>query len=319
MPQQSIVVQVQRARRLNDFVMEYELAASDDEALPAFEAGAHIEVRVPGVGPRHYSLVRPWCEHGPYVIAVQREDAGRGGSAWLHANLDAGTVLEIGLPRNNFALRPGTGRKVLIAGGIGITPVFSMASALDRAGCNYELVACARDASRLAYREELAQLQARGKASVVYADDHTGPLFDFSERFADLQAGDQVYCCGPASLMAHVADAAAALNSPAELFFEAFSATQKAVAVIGTFSVRCDRSDLVITVPPGKSMLDCLLAAGVEVEHSCGEGYCGTCITRHLDGAPLHLDSCLSQTERAQYVAVCVSRAMDGAEIVLDL
>lgn len=309
---------MQRARKLNDHVNEYELASPEGLELPSFEAGAHVEVRVPGIGPRHYSLVRPWSGQGPYVIAVQREEPGRGGSRWLHHNLAAGAVLEISAPRNNFALRPGLGRKILIAGGIGITPILAMTQALDDAGTAFELVICARNPARLAYADEIAAMAANGRATVVFADGADAPLFEFERHFTGLAAGDQVYCCGPASLMKHVAGAVEK-HPGAEAYFEAFSASQPDVVATGTFTVRCKSNDLVVTVPPGKSMLDCLLAAGLDVDHSCREGYCGTCITRHLDGAPLHLDSCLSQAERSRYVAVCVSRAIDGSEIVLDL
>lgn len=312
------MVQVQRARKLNDHVNEYELASPEGLELPGFEAGAHVEVRVPGIGPRHYSLVRPWSEQGPYVIAVQCEESGRGGSRWLHTHLEAGSVLEIGAPRNNFALRPAKGRRILIAGGIGITPVLAMTQALDATGEAYEVVVCARHPSRLAYAEEVAALVASGRATVIFSDEVGTPLFDFDKQFTQLAAGDQVYCCGPASLMKHVADAVEK-HPGAEVFFELFSASQTAVVATGTFTVRCKSNDLVLTVPPGKSMLACLLEAGMDVDHSCLEGYCGTCITRHLDGAPLHLDTCLSQAERSRYVAVCVSRAIDGSEIVLDL
>jgi len=315
----TIVVQVQRTRKLNDEVIEYELIGSEGD-LPTYSAGAHIEVHIPGIGPRHYSMVRPWGPSLPYVIAVKRENAGRGGSVWIHQNLEVGATFEIGFPRNNFALDAARVRTVLIAGGIGITPILGMAEELAREDRPFDLVVCARDMERLPYAEEVSALAARGQASIVLSDAGSGPPFQFPAFFPDLSAPAHVYCCGPVSLMEHVKQSVQHLNGVV-LHQEQFGG----VPVSGSpeadipFRVRCARAGIVIDVSAGQSMLDALLDAGIDVDHSCREGYCGTCLTRHIDGSPIHLDTCLSPADRTQYVAVCVSRALRESEIVLDI
>ncbi|MGA0569969.1 PDR/VanB family oxidoreductase [Variovorax sp. VNK109] len=316
---QTIVVQVQRARKLNSQVIEYELGSSEAD-LPEYTPGAHIEVRVPGVGPRHYSLVRTWEATNPYVIAVQREAAGRGGSRWMHDSLEVGATLEIGPPKNNFPLHDDDARIILIAGGIGITPVLCMAEALDRAGRAYELVVCVRDLERLPYADDVSALVARGKAVIVVSDGSDGNQFVLSERFPDLAGPVRIYTCGPASLMQHVREATAGMPG-VSIHEERFGAAPVPAVPVGPlpFRVRCARSGLVVPVDAGQSMLDALLDAGLDIDHSCREGYCGTCLTKHIDGSPIHLDSCLGQEERSRYVAVCVSRALNDSEIVLDI
>lgn len=318
--EQAIFVQVQRVRKLNDRVHEYELICPDGTELPAYAAGAHIELRLPEFGARHYSLVRAWSPASAYVIAVQREDAGRGGSAWLHDNLEPGAMLEISPPRNHFALRRDEQKVILIGGGIGITPIWAMAQELTQRGTAFELVVCARDSGRLLYGEELSLLQAQGRATLLLSDGKDGRLFDFDRHFAQIDGGAAVYCCGPASLMGHVR-LAASRRAGVAVYTEAFSATPPPAdqPADAAFVVRCAASGLLLDVPPEQSMLDVLLAAGVDVVHSCREGYCGTCITRLKDGYPVHRDTCLGPDDRSRYIAVCISRAEAGTELILDL
>lgn len=319
--QDSIVVQVQRVRRLSDRVVEYELASPDGRALPAFGAGAHVELHVPGFGARHYSCVRPWCEAGPYVIAVQRESAGRGGSAWLHDHLDPGATVEISTPRNRFPLAKDTTPKVLIAGGIGITPLLCMARELDEAGLPFAFIVCARDQSQVVYSEDLQALEARGRVRLALTNGDPATRFDFAAHLADLAAPTQVYCCGPESLMASVRDAVAG-QAGVTLHTESFGASTDVAAPIGDdgpFTVACSDSGTTVVVQPGQSILDALVAAGVDVDHSCREGYCGTCLTRYTGGTPIHRDVCLSDEERERYVAVCVARAQPAEPLVLEL
>ncbi len=317
----SMVVQVQRVRRLSSRVNEYELASPDHQALPAFGAGAHIDVHVPGLGTRQYSCVRPWCATGPYVIAVQREAAGRGGSHWLHDNLEPGSLVEISVPRNKFPLLKDAVPKILIAGGIGITPLLCMAQELDVAGLPFAFIVCARDESQLVYSEDLRALQARGHVQFVLSDGSAGTRIAFDKHFHDLVGPAQIYVCGPASLMDAVQQAVVGRDG-VRLYRETFGPGDAPLvpqATAESFAVHCSASNVSLTVPPGQSMLDGLLAAGVDVDHSCREGYCGTCITRYTGGVPVHLDTCLSETDRMRYVAVCVSRASATTPLILDL
>lgn len=315
------VVQVQSIRRLNEYVNEYELAPAEPVSLPEFNAGAHIDLYVPGIGKRQYSLVRPWTKEGSFVIAVQREQSGRGGSNWIHDHLELGSIIEVGTPRNNFPLTYKQGERtprILIAGGIGITPILSMSAELDRKGEPHQMLILVRDPSREIYSEELRGKYLDGSARLVHTD-LADALFDFDRYLGGFDEGAQIYCCGPGSLMKAVEAAAARRNMP--LRTEAFGAETPADQERGhaEFRIQCAQTDTSFVVPAGKSILDCLLEAGVDVDHSCKEGYCGSCITRFLDGTPIHSDTCLGPEDRLRYVAVCTAHAPAGSELILDL
>lgn len=149
-----IIAYITRNRVLNSTAREFVLEASDGSQLPPYEAGARIDIHLPGIGVRQYSLVRPRRAGEPYVIAVQREDGGRGGSRWIHLHLEVGATLEISAPRNHFPLAPAP-KTLLIAGGIGITPLFCMAETCEREGRDHLLVVCSRSEETLVYYEDL--------------------------------------------------------------------------------------------------------------------------------------------------------------------
>ena len=320
--QNRLIPQVQRVRMLSPNVNEYELALSDGGLPEPYAAGAHIDVFLPQHGARQYSLIRPWRQGAPLVIAVQRERNGRGGSGWIHEHLRTGAVVEIGQPRNLFALAPGNARRILIAGGIGLTPLLCMAQELLDRGDPFELLVCARDESRLIYADELLSAPLANHVRFVLDNGKPEHGLDARALLAAAAPGTQVYCCGPNSLMDAVR-AAGSHGANLDLHFEAFGAMSNAPAKADVnqapFEVACRLSDITVQVEPDKSILDALLDAGVEVDHSCKEGWCGTCLTRWSEGTPIHRDTCLSEEDRGRYVAVCTARCGDGGRLVLDI
>lgn len=307
---------------LSAYVNEYELSLPDVDTLTPYEPGSHIDVFLPQHGARQYSLIRPWRQGAPLSIAVQRERDGRGGSSWIHEHLSPGAVVEIGQPRNLFAMASGDTHRILIAGGIGLTPLLCMAQALLERGDSFELIVCARDESRLIYADELLGAPLANHVRFVLDNGNPGQGLDARALLAAASPGTQVYCCGPNSLMDAVR-AAGAHRPDVELHFEAFGAPSSAPASAADdhapFEVVCRLSDITVVVQPDNSILDALLEAGVEVDHSCKEGWCGTCLTRWSEGTPIHRDTCLSEEDRRRYVAVCSARCADGGKLVLDI
>jgi ferredoxin-NADP reductase len=328
-------------------VCSLDLRAVDGRALPPFTPGAHVDLHLPGGLVRSYSLCNPQHETHRYQVAVQRDPASRGGSRWVHSALSAGDTLRISAPRNHFKLDEAAPAAVLVAGGIGITPLWCMAQRLLAIGQPAVLVYAARSRRHAAFLDAITAAAASsptGLQLVWHADDeHGGPpdLAALMQSAAGrLPAAAHWYACGPAPMLAAYEKACAALP-PEQVHLERFAApptpttsdatrdaTRDATgeriepAAPGTPQpqlVYCQRSDKAVTVAPGQSILDALLDAGLEVEHSCQEGVCGSCEMGVLEGAIEHRDHVLSPRERAagRTMMVCVSRAA-GASLVLD-
>lgn len=310
-------VQVRRIEWKCDGVLEFVLVSHDGGALPSFGAGAHIDVDVPGIGPRQYSLVNDDSENGQYVIAVRCEQKGRGGSRAMHERVRAGDTLTISPPRNMFELDPGADRYWLIAGGIGITPLLSMASTLHRQRKQFQLFYCTRTASATPYYKEIRESPWRESVTFIHDGGDPGAGLDVRNLLRDWTSGTQLYCCGPAPLLDSVLAHSAHLPQEA-VRYERFSPATQAGP---EFTVRLRSSGRVIVVPPAKSILECLRGAGVEVESSCEQGICGTCRVGVVSGVPEHHCHVLSRQERDanDQMLICVSRAHAGEELVLDL
>jgi vanillate O-demethylase ferredoxin subunit len=299
----------------------FELVSASGGELPAFSAGAHLDVHLPGGLVRQYSLCNAPEERHRYCIAVQREAASRGGSVAMHA-LGEGDVLKVSEPRNHFPLAPAQGPALLVAGGIGITPILCMAEQLAAQGAPFTLHYCGRTRSRLAFVERL-QAPRFGEGTHLHLDD--GPddqRFDAAAVLQACGADTHLYVCGPAGFMDHVLASARALGWAEErLHREYFSApAMEPQAGNGSFELLLQRSGRVIPVAPAQTALQALLDAGVEVASACEQGVCGTCLTTVIDGEPDHRDLYLTDDERARNdcFTPCCSRAK-GARLVVDL
>lgn len=293
----------------------YEFRAIDGSRLPAFEPGAHIDVMLPNGMTRQYSLTFPYAVEDGYVIGVKRDDAGRGGSRYIHERFQVGAQLKIGSPRNHFKLDEGAAHSVLVAGGIGITPIWCMSQRLQKLGRSWELHYSVRTRAEAAFLDETKLL---GSSVHLHVDEEQGRYVDISRIVSDAALGAHLYCCGPVPMLD--AFKAACAGRPQEyVHFEYFGAAPPTSAA-REFVVHLARMGKDVTVPEGVTILDALAGAGVEVPSSCRQGVCGICETRVIDGMPDHRDVILTAEEKKknQTMMICCSRCV-GERIVLDI
>ena len=284
-----------------------ELRSARGDELPAFTAGAHLEVLLANGLIRHYSLCNDPAERDRYVIAVGLSADSRGGSRFVHESVRVGSTLTVSGPINNFELDAGTTEAVFIAGGIGITPILAMIRTCAARGRPWRLAYCVRSRHRAAFLDDLAGLP--GGRLHVHADDERGELFDAAAWLAGEPPTTQLYCCGPSPLMDAVA--AAASNRPAgNVHFEYFTAAPTARTGDTPFTVVLEDGSRHV-IPADQPILDVLEAAGRMIPYSCRQGLCGTCKTKVLAGTPDHRDTVLSAAQRAanNVMTICVSRS----------
>ena len=302
-------------------ICSFDLVAADGGALPPFSAGSHIDVFLRDGSLRQYSLCNAPHETHRYQICVQREPDSRGGSRALHDEVKAGHRIEVGLPKPRFPLEPGARRSLLIAGGIGITPLISMAEHLSRTGAPFELHYCARSRERTAFFERLRASPYAAAVCFHFSDGAPEQLADFSRLLADPAPGTHLYVCGPPGFLSLVCGIAREAGWPAShVHREYFAAEPASSQADQAFDIQLASSGRVLHVAPGRSALEVLCAAGVEVPRSCEKGVCGTCVTRVLAGVPEHRDLYLNDQERSRndQFTPCCSRAR-GELLVLDL
>jgi vanillate monooxygenase ferredoxin subunit len=309
---------VDEAERIRSF----ELIPDAGGELPAFTVGAHVMVQLPGSLLRQYSLVSDPEDRARYVIAVLREEHGRGGSRWMHDHLRQGDRLTISPPINRFQLAERGTRHLLIAGGIGITPLLAMARRLNRLAADYTLIYCARTPASAAFRHLLESAPFAPHVRFVYDEGDPGRGLDIRHVLAAESEIAHIYCCGPAGMLRAFRKAAAAWPT-GRVHYEAFGADSAATATAGEnlpFTIVVASTGQCVLVPPEETMLTALLRLGIEVPRLCEQGYCGSCLTRVLDGIPDHRDTVQSDAEKAtnEYVTLCCSRAADEV-LTLDL
>ncbi|VTU18994.1 PDR/VanB family oxidoreductase [Variovorax sp. RA8] len=316
-----IEARVQRMRLEAPGVLSLELRAANEGELPAFEAGAHLDLHLPNGLVRSYSLINPAGERNRYVVAVQEDRASRGGSRYVHQQLRVGSTLPISAPRNHFRLHEEAPHSVLVAGGIGVTPLLAMLRRLAVLDRTADFFYCARSRREAAFVGELERLAGERVHLQWHFDDEAGAPPDLRHWLAGRPAEAHFYGCGPAPMLAAFERACEALGH-ANVHVERFAAPGIAPALEeeGAFSIELRRSGRTLEVVPGRSILDTLLDAGVDADHSCKEGVCGACETRVLAGEVEHRDGILTQAERAanKSMMLCVSRCRRGP-LVLDL
>ncbi|MFI6774847.1 PDR/VanB family oxidoreductase [Nocardia sp. NPDC050412] len=311
----SITVVVRDRRRVAENIDEFTLGHPHGDRLPPWQAGAHIDLLLGDGIVRQYSLVSDPDDTILYRIAVLREAHGRGGSVLAHQLLSIGATASIRPPRNHFPLVRALGY-VLIAGGIGITPMLALAAAAQRSGRPWRLIYTGRDESAMAYLRELREHYS--DAVLPHHSVRAGRL-DVAALLADSTPGTAVLACGPAGLIAAAEDACAGLEA-VDVFAERFVARDIAESAAAPFEVSLAMSGLTLTVPATRSILEVAEERGVVALSSCREGTCGTCETGVVSGEVDHRDSVLSPEERAEgeSMMICVSRCA-GARLVLEL
>ncbi|WP_076999292.1 PDR/VanB family oxidoreductase [Variovorax sp. KK3] len=301
-------------------VLSLELRSQGGSELPAFEPGAHLDLHLPNGLVRSYSLINPSSERHRYVVAVQEDRASRGGSRYVHQQLRVGSTLPVSAPRNLFRLREEAAHSVLVAGGIGVTPLLAMLRRLVVLGRPVDFFYCARSRREAAFAGEIGLLAGGLVRLHWHFDDEAGGPPDLQAWLADRPRDAHFYGCGPAPMLAAFERACESLGH-ANVHVERFAAPVVAPAADqGGFTVELRRSKRSIEVAPGQSILDALLDGGIDAAHSCREGVCGACETRLLAGEAEHHDGILTTAERAanKSMMICVSRCRRGP-LVLDL
>jgi len=320
------VLRVRVARKAEEAqgICSLDLVPEDGQPLPRFSAGAHVEVQLPFVRAglaRPYSLCNSPAETHRYQIAVLKEPASRGGSLAVHDQVQVGMVLEIRPPKNQFALAPQAQQHLLLAGGIGVTPLLSMAEALAAAAADFELHYAVRAPERLAFAQRLAVAPYAQRVHVHLDNGPAEQRLDLAALLAAPAPGRHLYVCGPAGFMDAVLAAAAAAGWPqGQVHLERFGADPAAHMGDGGFDVQLASNGRVIPVRADQSVLQALCAAGLDLPSSCEQGVCGTCLTRIVSGVPDHRDQYLLPEELAandQFLPCC-SRALSPL-LVLDL
>lgn len=300
-------------------ICAFELVHAEGAPLPAFSAGAHIDVTLRDGLVRQYSLCNDPVESHRYLIAVLREAQSRGGSVAMHA-LEEGRVLEISEPKNHFPLHPHASHSVLVAGGIGVTPIVSMAEALDRAGASFEMHYCTRSMARTAFRDRLAEPRFAGRVHLYFDDAGESERLNLDTLLAHPHSDRHLYVCGPSGLIAATMEAAKAAGWDEANVHREFFAAAPSQECGGAFQVKLSSTGRVIDVAAGVTVIAALAEAGIDVPTSCEQGVCGTCLTGVLSGEPDHRDVYLMDDEKAanDRFLPCCSRSKSPM-LVLDL
>jgi len=308
-------LQVARAEPLARGIHLFELRDPGGAPLAPFTAGAHVAVTAPNGSLRKYSLCNDPQESDRYVIAVKRDPAGRGGSLSLVDDTRVGDLLQVGPPHNTFELSEKAAQYLLIAGGIGITPIMAMARRLAAIGKRFRLVYLTRSPEETAFAAELQDEPFRGRVTLHHDGGDPARAFDLWPRLE--KPNGHVYCCGPRGLLEAVRDMTGHWSRLAVHFESFVDAAAGARREDRPFTVVLARSGDRIEVPVGVSILEALRARGHEAPSSCESGTCGTCRTRLVAGVADHRDLVLTEEEQAANIMICVSRAATP-EIAID-
>ena len=312
-----IPLKLARAEPVARGIQLFELRDPAGAALPEFSAGAHLTLRTPCGLLRKYSLCNDPAERDRYVIAVKRDENGRGGSIDLVDHAKVGDGIEVSPPENAFPLSPGAKNFIFIAGGIGITPIMSMIRHLATTGlARFTLYYLTRDAASSAFLQELSAVELKGMVKVHHDGGDPDKAFDLWPVLEKPGAA-QVYCCGPRPLMDAVRDMSGHWPR-AQVHFESFAdAEQTRLADNKPFRLRLARSNAVFEVDSHHSIIQAMRERGFDAPTSCESGTCGTCRTTLLEGEAEHRDLVLSPEEQAGQIMICISRSR-SPELVID-
>ncbi|MDD2546789.1 MAG: PDR/VanB family oxidoreductase [Burkholderiaceae bacterium] len=319
MSEETLQALVQRREEQGHNVLVVDLVRADGGPLPAFDAGAHIDLHLGDGLVRPYSLASAPSARDRYRLGILKDPASRGGSVAAHQRLQAGATLRIGLPRNHFPLAEGATHTVLVGGGIGITPMIAMAHALSEAGQSFELHYCGRTEAACAFLDEL-----RGSAFAAQVHTHfdNGSMvqrLDLDAVLGQAAPGTHLYVCGPGGFMDWVIGEAQGLGLPeAQIHKEYFQVASDTSGK--AFDVVAQKSGQRVRVEADQSIVEALAGIGIKVQVSCVQGVCGTCLCTVLEGTPDHRDVFLTEDEKADndQILLCCSRAQSDT-LVLDL
>jgi vanillate O-demethylase ferredoxin subunit len=308
-------------------ICTFELVAVNGGPLPAFSAGSHVDVQLPGDSAgagalvRQYSLCNDPKETHRYLIGVLRDPASRGGSQAMHERVEEGQVLQISAPKNHFPLAHDAQRSLLLAGGIGVTPILCMAERLAITGAEFEMHYSTRSRERTAFHERIVSSAYAPHVQFHFDDGAAAQKLDLTALLSTPASGVHLYVCGPKGFMDAVLTTARDKGWPeGQLHYEFFAAEVARSESDARFEIKLASSGRIITVPRDMTVTQALAGAGVEIMMSCEQGVCGTCLTHVLEGVPDHKDSYLTPEEQAandQFLPCC-SRSKTPM-LVLDL
>ncbi|MFN4359598.1 MAG: PDR/VanB family oxidoreductase [Hylemonella sp.] len=302
-------------------IVTLELVALDGKSLPAFSAGSHIDVQLPNGITRQYSLCNDPQETHRYQIGVLRDAASRGGSAAVHDLVKEGDVLTISAPRNHFSLAHEAKKHLLLAGGIGVTPILCMAERLANTGADFEMHYATRAPERTAFRQRIAASAFASRVQFHHDNGDAAQKLDLQVLLQQPKPGTHLYVCGPKGFMDTVLNTARSSGWPeAQIHYEFFGAEVAKSDSDASFEIKLASSGRIVMVPKDQTVVQALAAAGVDVMISCEQGVCGTCLTRVIEGVPDHKDSYLTPEEQAanDQFTPCCSRSKTP-QLVLDL
>lgn len=315
-----IKVRVASRAPVAEDIIGLDLVHADGGDLPPFSAGAHVDLFLGNGLTRQYSLCNDPADQSRYRIAVLREPASRGGSAFVHDSLTEGAQLVISPPRNLFALDEAGREHLLFAGGVGVTPILAMAHRLHAVGARFTLYYCARSRPRAAFLDELAQAPFAAAVRLAF-DDEPETRLDLDEVLATPAPDRRLYVCGPGGFMSFVTDGATARGwAASQIRKEHFAAEQPSSEDDRAFELVIASSGQVVPVAADQTAAQALEAAGLFVPLSCEQGVCGTCLTGVIEGEIDHRDAFQTDEEKAAGAAFtpCCSRAR-GPRLVIDL
>lgn len=302
-------------------IRRFELECASGKPLPDFAPGSHIDLHFGDSLVRQYSLCNGPLERDRYVVAVKREPRSRGGSVALHERIRVNDVVGVTGPRNHFPLAEAGGEHLLLAAGIGVTPLLSMARHLQATAKPFRLKYFTRSKEHTAFHSELSEPAWQEQVEFLHGLDPAQLTAYFGRLFSQVPEDGHVYVCGPRPFMDLALDSASEFYPKGNIHSEYFSSDTAALArETREFTVRCARSDRTLVVPPDRSILDVLSINGIEVDVVCEQGVCGTCMTGVLEGRPDHRDSFLTEEERKanDQIMVCCSRSLDPL-LILDI
>jgi ferredoxin-NADP reductase len=307
---------VRSIRDVSDRVRAYELVQPEEWDLPRFTPGAHIDVHIPGGFVRAYSLMGDPALRRSYFVAVASTPSGTGGSVAMHNSVRKGDWLSVSLPRNFFPLVDTAGKRVFVAGGIGITPILSMIAQLRRSGETFDLHMCSRSKDETPFLRELSEVRG-GTVSLYHSLGRGSRRLDVAALLRGLGPNDHVYCCGPTRLMDEVRESAQSLNIAGRVHFERFEKPKDA-ADSPSYRLNLLRRKLTIEVHAGESMLSALKRNDIDIDYGCEGGTCGRCRIGYVTGGILHRDFVLSDVERRSTLISCVC-GITSESVALDL
>ncbi len=319
MNDQMLDVIVRKREVQGDDVVVLELAAADGQPLPAFTAGAHVDLHLGAELVRQYSLCGDPGNNNVYRLGVLRDGNSRGGSTAVHDRLVPGTDIRISAPRNLFPLIADASHSILLGGGIGITPMIAMAYALHAQGQSFELHYKGQSRARCAFVDELEAAPFAARVFTHFSDADPHQYLDLSAVLNAAPSGSHVYTCGPMGFMDWVIESARGRGYDEQRIHREYFQVETDRAG-ESFEVVAARSGKTVQVEEGQSIVDALAAVGIKVEVSCEQGICGTCLCDVIEGRPDHRDVYLTDEEKQsnEQIILCCSRATDS-RLVLDI